>query len=64
MIMLINFRYASTVMDLSNINKDLNEHIKTIQEFTQEVSFIDCNSEVMKLSPYFIVIVIYAKICI
>lgn len=29
-------RYASNVIDLSNINKDLNEHIKTIQEFTQE----------------------------
>lgn len=29
-------RYASTVIDLSNINKDLNEHIKTIQEYTQE----------------------------
>ena len=33
----LSFRYASTVIDLSNINKDLNEHIKTIQEYTQEV---------------------------
>ena len=30
-------RYASNVIDLSNINRDLNEHIKNIQDFTQEV---------------------------
>lgn len=30
-------RYASTIIDLSNINRDLKEHIKNIQDFTQEV---------------------------
>ncbi len=30
-------KYASTVMDLSQINKDLNEYFKNIREYTQEV---------------------------
>ena len=30
-------RYASTVIELSTINRDLNEHLKNIQDFTQEV---------------------------
>ena len=32
-------RYASTVLELSEVNRDLNEHLKNIQEFTQEVLF-------------------------
>ena len=31
-------RYASNVLELSQVNRDLNEHLKNIQEFTQEVS--------------------------
>ena len=30
-------RYASNVLELSQVNRDLNEHLKNIQEFTQEV---------------------------
>lgn len=30
-------RYASNVLELSSVNRDLNEHLKNIQEFTQEV---------------------------
>ena len=33
-------RYASTVLELSEVNRDLNEHLKNIQEFTQEVLFL------------------------
>jgi len=29
-------KYASTVIELSTINRDLNEHLKNIQDFTQE----------------------------
>jgi hypothetical protein len=29
-------RYASNVLELSQVNRDLNEHLKNIQEFTQE----------------------------
>ena len=29
-------RYASNVLELSQVNRDLNEHLKSIQEFTQE----------------------------
>eukprot|EP00093_Oithona_nana_P001448 01448.XXX_2455_5579_1 [CDS] Oithona nana genome sequencing. len=29
-------RYASNVLELSGVNRDLNEHLKSIQEFTQE----------------------------
>ena len=32
-------RYASNVLELSQVNRDLNEHLKNIQEFTQEVRF-------------------------
>jgi hypothetical protein len=31
-------RYASNVIELANINRDLNEHLRNIQEFTQQVS--------------------------
>ena len=31
-------RYASNVLELSEVNRDLNEHLRNIQEFTQEVS--------------------------
>ena len=34
-------KYASTVIELSTINRDLNEHLKNIQDFTQEVSHFD-----------------------
>ena len=30
-------RYASNVIELANINRDLNEHLRNIQEFTQQV---------------------------
>ena len=30
-------RYASNVLELSEVNRDLNGHLKSIQEFTQEV---------------------------
>ena len=30
-------RYASNVLELSEVNRDLNEHLRNIQEFTQEV---------------------------
>ena len=30
-------RYASNVLELSEVNRDLNEHLRSIQEFTQEV---------------------------
>ena len=30
-------KYAATVIDLANVNRELNEHIKTIREITQEV---------------------------
>ena len=30
-------KYASTVIDLSQLNRDLNEHLENIQEFTQQV---------------------------
>ncbi|XP_040580697.1 protein lin-9 homolog [Lepeophtheirus salmonis] len=29
-------RYASNVIDLSNLNRDLNEHLKSIQEYAQQ----------------------------
>jgi hypothetical protein len=32
-------RYASKVIDLANINRDLNEHLRNIQSFTQQVLF-------------------------
>ena len=31
-------KYAGTVIELSQINRDLNEYLKSIREFTQEVS--------------------------
>ncbi len=31
-------RYASNVIELANINRDLNEHLRNIQEFTQQVT--------------------------
>ncbi len=31
-------KYAATVLDLSQINRDLNEHLKSVREFTQEFS--------------------------
>ena len=30
-------RHASNVIELANINRDLNEHLRNIQEFTQQV---------------------------
>ena len=33
-------RYASKVIELANINRDLNEHIRNIQDFTQQVCCI------------------------
>ena len=32
-------RYASAVVELSQLNRDLNEHLENIAEFTQQVSF-------------------------
>ena len=40
-------RYASNVLELSQVNRDLNEHLKNIQEFTQEVSIF----EIFLLTP-------------
>ena len=34
-------RYASAVVELSQLNRDLNEHLENIAEFTQQVSFDD-----------------------
>ena len=31
-------KYANTVIELANLNRDLNEHLKNIQEFTQQVT--------------------------
>ena len=33
-------RYASSVVELSQLNRDLNEHLENIAEFTQQVSSI------------------------
>lgn len=30
-------KYAATVLDLSQVNRDLNEYLKDIKEYTQEV---------------------------
>ena len=30
-------KYAGTVLDLSHVNRDLNEHLETIREYTQQV---------------------------
>lgn len=30
-------RYAGTVIELSNLNRELNDHLKSIKEYTQEV---------------------------
>jgi predicted nucleic acid-binding Zn-ribbon protein len=35
-------RYAATVLELSQLNRDLNEHLENIREYTQQVS---CNSK-------------------
>ena len=42
-------RYASNVLELSQVNRDLNEHLKNIQEFTQEVRIFNMFKKILTL---------------
>lgn len=66
-------KYASTVLELSHVNRDLNDHLDNIRAYTQEVSFVTICSgnfedkaakimwEMLTLPFFFVIVISFSK---